>query len=69
MEKRKYNRIKAVLADKDVDQKALSAYLGTGETSVSRWCNNKAQPSIDVFFKIAEFLHVSVCDLLVEEKK
>jgi putative transcriptional regulator len=69
MEKRKYNRIKAVLAEKGVLQQDLATHLNTGEVSVSRWCNNLVQPSIEVFFKIAEFLNVSVCDLFVEEKK
>lgn len=68
MEKRKYNRIKAVLAENDVTQKSMAEHLGVGTVSVSRWCNNEAQPSIDVFFKIAEYLKVSVCDLLVEKK-
>lgn len=64
MEKKKFNRLKVVLAEKDVSQKVLSEHLNTGQVSVSRWCNNEAQPSIETFYKIAEFLNVSVCDLL-----
>jgi transcriptional regulator with XRE-family HTH domain len=68
MEKRKLNRLKVVLAEKDITQKQLSEHLSTNTVSVSRWCNNEAQPALDVFFKIAEYLNVSVCDLLHDVK-
>ncbi|BAP30142.1 uncharacterized protein CHSO_1105 [Chryseobacterium sp. StRB126] len=64
MEKKKYNRIKIVLAEKDVSQKSLAEHLNVGQVSVSRWCNNDAQPNIDTFYRIAEYLKVSVCELL-----
>lgn len=69
MEKKKLNRLKAVLADKDVSQKQLAEHLSVGTVSVSRWCTNEAQPALDVFFKIADYLNVSVCELLNESKK
>ena len=39
------NRIKAVLAEKQMSAKQLCEAVGKNETTVSRWCNNKIQPS------------------------
>ena len=62
------NRLKIVLAEKGRTQKEISDYLKIGSVSVSRWCTNDVQPSLETLFKIADFLDVKVCDLLVERK-
>lgn len=62
------NRIKAVLAEKHISAKQLSAAIGRNETSVSRWCNNKIQPSISQLQEIAQILDVDVRELLCPTK-
>lgn len=42
--------------------------LSVGKTTVSRWVNNKAQPSVETFYKIADLLDVDICDLLISTK-
>ena len=69
MGKKKYNRIKAVLAEMGITNAELSGNIGRNKVSVSRWCTNESQPSIETLFEIAEFLNVSVKDLLVDNKK
>ncbi len=64
----KYNRIKAVLADKGVTSKQLYEALNVGQEAVSFWCTNKTQPSIKRLYEIAEFLDVDVRELLVPNK-
>ncbi|MBE9602667.1 helix-turn-helix transcriptional regulator [Pedobacter sp. MC2016-24] len=63
-EKRFYNRIKIVLAIKRVKNKELAKYLDVTEQTISKWTTNTNQPSIQEFYKIAEFLGVSVPELL-----
>jgi putative transcriptional regulator len=63
-EKRVYNRIKAFLALKQVKNKALAEHLEVSEQTVSKWCTNFSQPSLSELFNIAEFLEISVCELL-----
>lgn len=58
------NRIKAVLAEKQLTSKWLAQELGKAENTVSRWCSNKVQPSLENLFKVAELLEVDICDLL-----
>ena len=41
------NRIKAVLAEKQVSGKWLANEIGRTENTVSRWCANKVQPSLE----------------------
>lgn len=62
------NRIKAVLAEKQVSAKRLCEAVGKNETTVSRWCNNKVQPSVGQLQEIAHFLDVDVRELLCPTK-
>ena len=66
MKKKRLNRIKAVLADKEVKSSELAAALGKTPVSISRWCNNESQPSLETLFAVADFLGVSVKELLVD---
>jgi len=60
----KYNRIKAILAEKGMTNKHLASLLSIHEQSVSRWATNSRQPDLATLYKIAEILNVDVCDLL-----
>ena len=66
---RKYNRIKAVLADKGKTAKWLAKEVGRDRSTVSRWCTNDMQPPVEVLFQVAELLAVDVCDLLVRDQR
>ena len=65
----KMNKIKVVLAEKGKSNKWLAATMEVQEVSVSRWCQNKMQPSIETLYKIAATLEVDICDLLVRENE
>jgi len=58
------NRLKVVLAEKNLKGKWLAEQLGKNEATVSRWCSNTAQPSLEMLVKIAELLNVETKDLL-----
>jgi transcriptional regulator with XRE-family HTH domain len=68
MEKEKYNRIKVALAEKGVTNKKLAEALGVAPQTVSRWCTNDMQPSIEMLFAIAKYLKIDVRELLVSTK-
>lgn len=46
------NRLKVVLAEKNRTGKWLAQQLGKNEATVSRWCSNTAQPSLEMVIKI-----------------
>lgn len=58
------NRIKAVLADKQRTNKWLAEQLDKDPATVSKWCTNSCQPSIETLMQIARLLDVQVDDLL-----
>lgn len=58
------NRIRIVLADKVITNRALATYFGVNEMTVSRWTTNKIQPSMSQFVDIAKFLNVQLEELI-----
>ena len=58
------NRLKVVLAEKNRKGKWLAEQLGKNEATVSRWCSNTAQPSLEMLVKIASILNVDPRQLL-----
>jgi putative transcriptional regulator len=60
-----YNRIKPVLAEKRVTNKKLAEYLKVEPQTVSRWCTNQSQPSIETLYEIARALKVDIRELLI----
>lgn len=58
------NRIKVVLAEKQKTNKWLAEQLGKGQTTISKWCTNSAQPSLDNLIDIAKCLEVDVNELI-----
>ncbi len=64
-----YNRIKAVLAEKGKTNIWLADELGKNKTTVSKWCTNDVQPTIETLFEIADVLDADVKELLVSNKQ
>jgi DNA-binding Xre family transcriptional regulator len=63
------NRLKVVLAEKKRTNKWLAEELGKDQATVSKWCTNASQPSLEMLLKIAEVLEVDVKDLLNSSKE
>ena len=61
---RKLNRIKTALVDKGRTNKWLAEQLGKEPATVSKWCTNAAQPSLETLMQVAQLLEVQVDDLL-----
>ena len=64
----KLNRIRVVLAERDLNNKWLSEQLGVSPTTVSKWCTNAAQPPLETLIAIANALEVSVQELVRQEE-
>ena len=68
MAKKVYNRVKSILADEGKSNKELADMLNVSEQTVSRWCTNTRQPSIEMLYDIAKVLKRDVRDFLVAGK-
>lgn len=64
MDKKHLNRIRVVLADKQITNHWLAEQLGVTDITVSRWTTNKNQPSVSQFIEVAKLLKVDINDLL-----
>ena len=64
METQKINRIKVVLVEQGKTGKWLAEQIGKNEATVSRWCSNRMQPSLDMLVKIASLLNVDPRQLI-----
>ena len=62
------NRLKVVLVEKKRTGKWLAETIGKNEATVSRWCANISQPSLETLFAISKALNVDVKELLVNTK-
>lgn len=58
------NRLKVVLAEQGKTNKWLAEKLNKNGTTVSRWCTNEVQPSLDTLLQIANLLDIDVKELI-----
>jgi transcriptional regulator with XRE-family HTH domain len=62
------NRLKIILAEKGKTNRWLASTIKKDECTISKWCTNSSQPSIEVLYIIAEALNADVRELLVSNK-
>jgi DNA-binding Xre family transcriptional regulator len=62
------NRLKVVLAEKKRTNKWLASQLGVAPSTVSKWCTNVCQPSLETLLQISENLEVKVQDLIKDKQ-
>ena len=58
------NRIKVILAEKNLQNKWLAEKVGRDQATVSKWVTNSTQPSLDMLIKIAKVLEVDIKELI-----
>ncbi|MBL7745309.1 MAG: helix-turn-helix transcriptional regulator [Chitinophagaceae bacterium] len=57
------------MAEKGRTNNWLAEELGMNPTTISKWCRNQMQPTVETLFNIAEALEVDVRELLVSTRK
>lgn len=65
---RDINRIKLVLVEKKRTAKWLAEELKKDPATVSKWCTNSSQPSLETLVDVANVLEVDVKELLNHSK-
>ena len=62
------NRVKTVLVERGIMSIWLAKTLHKDPSTVSKWCNNHAQPDLKTLAQIAEFLKVDIHELSCHTK-
>lgn len=60
------NRLKIILKEQRKKQSFICENLGKSKNTVSLWCRNQIQPSVNDLYKISELLKTPVKQLLVD---
>ena len=68
-EKIKINRLKVVLAEKDISHKDFANMVSKTPNTISRICNNDTQPSLKFLREMAITLNIDITELLIRTKK
>jgi len=68
MPQKPINRLKVALVEQGKTNNWLAEQLGKNETTVSRWCTNEVQPTVDTMLKIATLLEIDIKELLNSTK-
>lgn len=63
------NRIKVALAETRRKNKWLAEKLEKDESTISQWCTNARQPSLENLLNIANVLDIDIKDLLNSTKE
>ena len=63
------NRLKVVLVEQKKTGKWLAEQLGKDPSTVSKWCSNEMQPSLEMLSQIAKVFDVDTRELIVITKQ
>lgn len=58
------NRLKIALAERNKTNRWLAEKTGKSDITISRWVQNKTQPSLEQLVEIAKVLEISPKDLI-----
>ena len=68
MSKEDINRLKIVLVEQKRTAKWLAEQIGRDPATVSKWCTNTVQPTLDTLRPVANLLDVDIKELLNSSK-
>ena len=67
--KKDINRLKLVLVEKKKTGKWLAEQIGKDPSTISKWCSNTTQPSLDILVDIANVLNINVTELIIANRQ
>ena len=68
MSKEDIHRLKVVLVEKKRTAKWLAEQVNRAPATVSKWCTNIVQPTLDTLRQVADLLEVDIKDILNSSK-
>ena len=63
------NKLRVVLVEKKITSRWLASKLGVTPSTVSKWCTNSSQPSLETLIRISDVLEVDYTELITAERR
>ena len=63
------NKLRVVLSEKKKTSRWLASKLGVTPSTVSKWCTNSSQPSLETLIRISNVLEVDYTELITAERR
>lgn len=63
------NKLRDVLSEKRITSRWLANKLGVTPSTVSKWCTNSSQPSLETLIRISDVLEVDYTELIRAERR
>lgn len=63
------NKLRDVLSEKRVTNRWLANKLGVTPSTVSKWCTNSSQPSLEPLIQISDVLEIDYTELIRAERR
>lgn len=58
------NRLKVILAEKNLTNKWLAEQMGRDQATISKWVTNASQPNLEMMIKLSKVLKVDMNELV-----
>ena len=68
MANKKLNRLRVILAEKNLSNKWLAERLGRDQATISKWVTNTTQPNLEMLLKLSKVLEVELEELVRKEE-
>ena len=65
----RFKQIESSLSRAKKNRKMVYVELGKDTSTVSKWCSNKMQPSLEILMRIAKILDVDIRELIITTKR
>ena len=68
MANKNLNRLRIILAEKNLSNKWLAERLRRDQTTISKWVPNTTQPNLEMILKLSKVLEVDLEELVRKEE-
>ncbi len=68
MANKNLNRLRIILAEKNLSNKWLAERLRRDQTTISKWVTNTTQPNLEMLLKLSRVLEVDLEELVRKEE-
>lgn len=62
-------RLNVIFAERDIKKGEFAKRIGVNPGTLSAWCKNKAVPTLEIAYRVAEELDLNVMEIWIKKAK